>query len=226
MPAKDPRPDPQKASPSVPGAPGPAGGAAALTDAARAWSALVDGWWRQQSAVLPPDLERAMTATLDQSKALVDMACAQAATAIAGPPASANPAQARESDDSPAGGEYGLWQPVIDACRACEASLVGITGGRGSKASGAAREYQRAANAYLNEFVQINRDVAQRLQRKIGASPPADFRQLHALVVEEAENAYLDRVSGDAFAARQAAFINAMFRLRREMAEAGTAGDP
>ncbi len=196
--------------------------AAALTDAARAWTALVDGWWRQQSARLPPELERAMSATLDQSKALVDMAFAPAARTVPDSPPGANTAQATTPEDPPPAGDPGLWRPVIDACLACEASLVGNTGGGDSAQSDAAREYRRAAGEYLNEFVQINSEVALRLERKLAASPPTDFRRLHGLVVEEAESAYLDRVSTDNFATLQAAFINAMFRLRREMAEAGT----
>lgn len=171
--------------------------------------------------MLPPELKRAMTSTLDQSKALVDMACAQAARAVAGAPAAGGSNRSPEPEDSTATADFGLWQPVIDACRACEAGLLGSVGESENARPGAAGEYQRAARAYLGEFVQINLDVVARLQKKIAAAPPKDFRQLHALVVEEAENAYLDRVSGDAFAARQAAFINAMFKLRLEMTKAG-----
>ncbi len=207
-----------------PGAPeSPSAAAAAMTEAARTWTTLLDGWWRQQSEALPPELERALGAMLDQSKALVDMAFGQARARA---DASAKPASA-SSDCSgvpPATGELGLWQPVIDACRACETSLLGTAGGSDSGQTAAAREYQRAASAYLNEFVQINVDVARRLQKKLASKPAADFRRLHALVVEEVENAYLDRVSTDAFAAVQAAFINAMFRLRQETAKSGAAG--
>lgn len=187
-----------------------------MADIARSWNTLVDGWWRQQAAVLPPELERAMRATLDQSKALVDMAFSHTAA-----PAGPGKAETPVSGDSTAAGEFGLWQPVIDACRACEAGLVGSIGGSESVDSEAARQYQRAAGAYMNEFVQINRDVARRLEKRIVSGPPADFRQLHNLVVEEAESAYLERVSSDDFAALQAAFINAMFRLRRETAGSG-----
>lgn len=203
-----------------------AAGNSDLSEAARAWTALVDGWWRQQSAVLPPELERAMSSTLDQSKALVDMACAQAAKAFAESAATAKLAGVTRSRDSRSVDELGLWQPVIDACRACEASLVGKVSGSGSSRSCAASEYQRAAVAYMNEFVQINSEVAKRLQKTLAATPPADFRQLHDLVVEEAENAYQERVSTDSFAALQAAFINAMFRLRKEMTKAGKTGKP
>lgn len=204
--------DREKNPRAAPTVPDPAAAGAALVQAAQAWTSLVDDWWRRQSAALPPELERAMSATLDQSKALVDMAFAQAATAVTG---SAAPA-----DGSSPAGEFGIWQPVIDACHACEAGLVG-GGADDPPRSGPAREYQSAAKAYLEEFAQINREVARRLQARIASSPPADFRQLHALVVEEAENAYLDRVSTDRFAALQAAYINAMFRLRRETGGAG-----
>lgn len=210
--------DPSDQRPQKPRAtPDPTDAGAALVQAARAWTSLVDDWWRQQAAALPPELERAMTATLDQSKALVDMAFAQSARAVAKSAASPTP-----PEDSPPTDEFGLWQPVIDACRACEAGLVGKDGASDWPGSRPARDYQGAASAYLNEFVQINREVARRLQRRLADSPPADFRQLHALVVEEAENAYLDRVSTDRFAALQAAYINAMFRLRKEMAESAT----
>lgn len=214
---------PKKKPPGAPQA--SSGAAAAMTEAARTWTTLLDGWWRQQAAALPPELESAMGAMLDQSKALVDMAFGQARGLAE---ASAKPAsdQSEGSRDSPATGELGLWQPVIDACRACEAGLLGNVGERHTGQSAAAGEYQRAASAYLNEFVQINGDVARRLQKKLAAKPPADFRRLHALVVEEVENAYLDRVSTDAFAAVQAAFINAMFRLRQETAKSGAAGAP
>jgi len=223
MSSKHPPPDRQQPPHAAPGPGDPAAAGAELVQAARAWSSLVDGWWRKQSAVLPPELERAMSATLDQSKALVDMAFAQTARAVTEAAVPATPRRAAPPEDLPAADEFGLWQPVIDACRACEASLLGNDGGSASPRSGPQRDYQRAASAYLNEFVQINREVAQRLQQKIAATPPTDFRQLHALVVEEAENAYLDRVSTDRFAALQAAYINAMFRLRKEMAEAATA---
>jgi len=193
-----------------------AASAPALTEAARAWTTLVDGWWRQQSAILPPELKRAMTSTLDQSKALVDMACAQAARAAAGSSAAGHSSQAPGAEDLPAAGDLGLWKPVIDACREFEAGLVGSTADPDKPGSSAEREYHQAAGAYLNEFVQINLDVIERLQTKIAASPPEDFRQLHALVVEQAESAYMDRVSGDAFAKRQAAYVNAMFKLRLE----------
>ncbi len=208
-----------------PGAPEAPHAAAAMTEAAQAWTTLLDGWWRQQAKALPPELEGAMGAMLEQSKALVNMAFGQARVLA---DASANPASPRGegSQDPQAVGELGLWQPVIDACRACETSLLGKVGGSDSGQSAAAREYQRAASVYLNEFVQINGDVARRLQKKLASKPPADFRQLHALVVEEVENAYLDRVSTDAFAAVQAAFINAMFRLRQQTAKPGAAGTP
>lgn len=207
-----------------PGAGDPAAAGAALAQAAQAWTALVDDWWRQQSAALPPELKRAMSATLDQFKALVDMAFAQTAGAGTKASAAASPAGETRQQASSAAGELGLWQPVIDACRACQAGLVGNAGEGALPRSAAAGDYQRAASAYLNEFVQINGEVARRVQKKLAAGPPIDFRQLHALVVEEAENAYLDRVSTDDFAAFQAAFINAMFRLRREMAGAGGPG--
>ncbi len=222
MSAKDSRPGSQAAPRAASGKRNAAGGDAPLTDAARAWTALVDGWWRQQAAVLPPELERAMSATLNQSKALVEMAFAQAAGAMAASSGGPHGAATREPEDAEATGEFGLWQPIIDACRACEASLVGSLGDDTPARSGAGEEYQRAASAYLNEFLQINRDVARRLQAKIAASPPADFRQLHDLVVEEAESAYLERVSSDEFAALQAAYINAMFRLRRESEASAT----
>ncbi|MDX1529454.1 MAG: poly(R)-hydroxyalkanoic acid synthase subunit PhaE [Gammaproteobacteria bacterium] len=213
---------PQEKPPGAPEAPHAA--AAAMTEAAQAWTTLLDGWWRQQARALPPELERPMGAMLDQSKALVNMAFGQARAAA---DASVKPASARrEGSQDPKAGELGLWQPVIDACRACETSLLGEVGGSDSGPSAAAREYQRAASAYLNEFVQINGDVARRLQKKLASKPPADFRRLHALVVEEVENAYLDRVSTDAFAAVQAAFINAMFRLRQQTARPGAAGTP
>jgi hypothetical protein len=211
MTSKDARPDPRRRSRGTSSSRNSADAGAALAQAARAWTSLVDDWWRQQSAALPPELERAMSAALDQSKALVDLAFAQSAEAVT--------ESAAPNEDSSSAGEYGIWQPVIDACRACEASLVGNHGTSDSPWSGPEREYQRAASAYMNEFVGINREVAQRLQRRLAAAPPADFRQLHALVVEEAENAYLDRVSTDRFASLQAAYINAMFRLRKEMAE-------
>ncbi len=222
MASKAPGSGPQEKPPGAPEAPS---AAAAMTEAARTWTTLLDGWWRQQAAALPPELESALGAMLDQSKAMVDMAFGQA-RALAD--ASAKPASARSegSGDSAAAGELGLWQPVIDACRACETSLLGKIGESDSGQTAAAREYQRAASAYLNEFVQINGEVARRLQKKLASKPPADFRRLHALVVEEVENAYLDRVSTDAFAAVQAAFINAMFRLRQETAKSGAAGTP
>lgn len=162
-----------------------------------------------------------MSATLDQSKALVDMAFAPAASAVPESTPGASAAKATPPGAPPAAGELGLWRPVIDACLACEASLVGNTDGDDATRSNEQREYQRAARAYLNEFVQINNEVAQRLEKKLAASPPTDFRQLHGLVVEEAERAYLDRVSTDNFAALQAALINAMFRLRREIIRTG-----
>jgi hypothetical protein len=223
MSSRNPPPDRQKQSRGTPRPRDPAAAGAALVQAAQAWTSLVDDWWRQQSAALPPELERAMSATLDQSKALVDMAFAQTARAVT---ESAAPTRGAPPEESSAADEFGLWQPVIDACRACESSLLGNGGGSDSPRSGPAGDYQRAASAYLNEFVQINREVAQRLQQRLAASPPADFRQLHALVVEEAENAYLDRVSTDRFAALQAAYINAMFRLRKEMAGAASAEKP
>ncbi len=216
MPSKDPGSIQHEESPCDSDAGRHAAGARALTEAARAWSTLVDGWWRQQSAMLPPELERAMTSTLDQSKALVDMACAQAARAAAGSSAAADSSQAQGAEDSSAAGDLGLWKPVIDACREFEADSVGSTADPDKPGSSAEREFRHASWAYLNEFVQINLDVVERLQRRIAASPPEDFRQLHALVVEEAENAYMDRVSGDAFAKRQAAYVNAMFKLRLE----------
>ncbi len=225
MSSKHPRSNQQHAAGDAPDA-GNSAAAPDLTEAARAWTALVDGWWRQQSAALPPELERAMTSTLDQSKALVDMACAQAARTFTESAAASNPAQFTQPKDSPSVDKLGLWQPVIDACRACEASLVENAGASGSPQSGAASDYQRAAAAYMNEFVQINSEVAQRLQKKLAASPPVDFRQLHDLVVEEAENAYQERVSTDSFAALQAAFINAMFRLRKEISNASRTGKP
>ncbi len=223
MASKAPGSGPQEKPPGAPEAPSVT--AAAMTEAARTWTTLLDGWWRQQAAALPPELESALGAMLDQSKALVDMAFGQA-RALAD--VSAKPASARSegSGDPAAAGELGLWQPVIDACRVCETSLLGEVGGSDSGQTAAAREYQSAASAYLNEFVQINGEVARRLQKKLASKPPADFRQLHALVVEEVENAYLDRVSSDAFAAVQAAFINAMFRLRQETAKSGAAGTP
>lgn len=208
-----------RAAPAARNSPAPA---LALTEAAQAWTALLDDWWRQQSTGLPPELERAMSAMLDQSKALMDMAFAQTARAMTEPPPGATAASATPPRDSPDVGEFGLWQPVIDTCRACEASLVGDAAESATPKSAAAREYQRAASAYLKEFAQINGELAKRLQKELAANPPADFRQLHALVVKEAENAYLDRVSTDSFAARQAAFINAMFKLRREMVDTGT----
>lgn len=225
MSTKHPRSNRQHASGDSPDA-GNSAAAPDLSEAARAWTALVDGWWRQQSAVLPPELERAMSSMLGQSKALVDMACAQAVRAFAASAAGANPAQVTRSRDSGSVDELGLWQPVIDACRACEASLVGNVDVRGSSQPGAANEYQRAAVAYMNEFVQINSEVAKRLQKKLAIRPPADFRQLHDLVVEEVENAYRERVSTDSFAALQAAFINAMFRLRKETTKASTVDKP
>ncbi len=148
------------------------------------------------------------------------------ARALAEPSREPASAGSEGSGDSPAAGGLGLWQPVIDACRACETSLLGKIGKSDSGQTAAAREYQRAASAYLNEFVQINGDVARRLQNKLASKPPADFRRLHALVVEEVENAYLDRVTTDAFAAAQAAYINAIFRLRQATAESGAAGTP
>lgn len=192
-----------------------------MSEAARAWTSVLDGWWRQQAAMLPPDLERAMGATLDQSKALVELAVAQSARAVEASFGDPSRSLATPSEALPVAASFGLWQPVIDACRDCETRLVGRAGDSDSPRSSAAREYQRAAGAYMNEFVQINGDLAQRLQKKLALNPPADFRRLHALVVEEAENAYLDRVSTDAFAALQAAYINAMFRLRRETGGAG-----
>ena len=165
-----------------------------------------------------------MGAMLDQSKAMVDMAFGQA-SALAEAPANASAGNAG-GGKSPESDKLGLWQPIIDACRACEASLLGKAGEGGIGQSAAAREYQRAAGTYLNEFVQINADVAQRLQKKLASKPPADFRRLHALVVEEVENAYLDRVSTSAFASVQAAYINAMFRLRQETARPGGADAP
>ena len=189
-----------------------AAGASALGEAAQAWTEFVDGWWRQQSAMLPTDLRKAMTSTLDQSKALVDMACAQAAAAMS----SDHRADKDAAAESGATGDHpGMWQPIIDACRACEADLLGSAGADEHTRSDAVLEYQRAANEYLLEFAQINMDVARRLQRKFSSGAPADFRQLHDLVVAEAEQAYLERVSGDVFAERQAAYINAMFRLRK-----------
>jgi hypothetical protein len=221
MSRKQPRSNRQRDPQDAPDSRNPSAAALALTDAARAWTALVDGWWRQQSAALPPELERAMSATLDQSKALVDMAFAPAARAVSDSPPGANTTRASPPGDPPGAGELSLWRPVIDACLACESSLVGNTGGGDSTQSNEGREYQRAAGAYLNEFVKINSEVAQRLEKKLAASPPTDFRQLHGLVVEEAERAYLDRVSTDKFATLQAALINAMLRLRREMAGTG-----
>ena len=218
MASKAPGSGPQEKPPGTPEAPGAA--AAAMTEAARTWATLLDGWWRQQAAALPPELESAMGAMLDQSKALVDMAFGQA-RALAQPTVKPASARSEGSGNSPAAGQSGLWKPVIDACRACEASLLGKVGDSASGQSAAALEYRRAASAYLNEFVQINGDVARRLQKKLASKPPAEFRRLHALVVEEVENAYLDRVSTDAFAAVQAAFINAMFRLRQESVQPG-----
>lgn len=218
---KQPPSDRHREPQDAPGSRHPSAAALALTEAARAWTALVDGWWRQQSAALPPELDRAMSATLDQSKALVDMAFASAASAVPDSTPGASAAKATPPGAPPAAGELGLWRPVIDACLACEASLVGNADGDDSTQSNEQREYQRAARAYLNEFVQINNEVAQRLEKKLAASPPTDFRQLHGLVVEEAERAYLDRVSTDNFAALQAALINAMFRMRREIARTG-----
>lgn len=192
-------------------------GAIALKDAARAWARLLDQWWRQQSAMLPPDLNRAMTSTLDQSKALVEIVCEQAVRSLASP--------SRAEGAGTAGG-FGPWQPVIDACRELEAGLIGTaTGGQQDFDPEAMREYRRAARAYFDEFVQINNDISRRVQQRLAADSPADFKTLHAAVVDEAEATYLERVSGDAFAARQAEYINALFRLRRNAASM-PAGEP
>ena len=53
----------------------------------------------------------------------------------------------------------------------------------------------------------------------------ADLRAVHELVVDKAEEVYLERESRDSFAKRQARFINALLRLRRDMTLANAGSD-
>jgi len=185
---------------------------------------MVDGWWRQQSKLLPPDLKRAMTATLDQSKAMVDMACGETAGKPLRrdglddqAPAEKNPAFGGEALDG-----FGLWQPIVDAFQVCQQKvLTAQAHDPQHSVSAVMTEYQDASRAYLGEFMQLNAELMSRVQQTLAnAGPSADLRVVHELVLDTAEEVYLERVSADSFAKRQARFVNALLRLRRDMAVA------
>ncbi len=200
-----------------------------IGDAARSWAAMVDGWWRQQSKTLPPDLQRAMTTTLNQSKAMMDMACGQTTgkpLAPDGPdenaPAETNLALGGEAHEG-----FGLWQPVVDAFQVCQEKVLTAQAHEPSHSDSAAMtEYQNASRAYLGEFKQLNAEIMSRVQQTLAkAGSSADLRAVHELVVDKAEEVYLERVSRDSFAKRQARFVNALLRLRRDMTLANAGSD-
>ena len=134
----------------------------AISDAARSWAAMVDGWWRQQSKALPADLQRAITTTLNQSKAMADVACGQT---------TGNPLAQDGSDENALtetnlalGSEthegFGLWQPVIDAFQLCQEKVLTAQAHEPSHSDSAAMtEYQNASRDYLEEFKQLNAEV-------------------------------------------------------------------
>ena len=190
---------------------------------------MVDGWWRQQSKALPPELKRAMTATLDQSKAMVDMACGQTTGKPLGRDASDEQAPAEK--DLAFGGEahhgFGMWQPIVDAFQECQEKVLTAQAHEPPHAASAAMtEYQDASRAYLGEFMQLNAEVMSRMQQTLAnAGSSADLRAVHELVLDKAEEIYLERVSSDSFAKRQARFVNALLRLRRDMTVANPGSD-
>ncbi len=201
----------------------------AISDAARSWAAMVDGWWRQQSKALPPDLQRAITTTLNQSKAMVDMACGQTTGKPLAPDGSDENAPAEKS--LTLGGEahegFGLWQPIVDAFQVCQEKVLTAQAHEPPHtASAAMTEYQDASRAYLGEFMQLNAEVMLRIQQTLAnAGSSADLRAVHELVLDKAEEVYLERVSSDSFAKRQARFVNALLRLRRDMTVANPGSD-
>jgi len=175
---------------------------AAVGDALSAWSSLIDGWWRQQSETLPDELRHTMDTMLDQSKAMVSLACGLSE-------AKSGRAENDGTDGAPADPTIGLWRPILDALQACEASVL-----TGRADAAPSEEYAAAAGAYLGEFAHLNVEVTRRIRGKLDhLDADVGFVDLHRLILEEAEEAYLAHVSSDAFAGCQAQYINALLRL-------------
>lgn len=168
------------------------------------WTSLVDAWWRKQSDSLPDDLRRTLRATLDQSKAMWALACRVPA---AGPGQTATGTKT-ESTADPA---MGPWQPVLEALRACEASVLS-----GRPAPARSEEYASAYGAYAGEFAKLNLEVSRQIQDRLDRlGADVGFVELHRRILEAAEDAYLAHVSSDEFASCQARFVNALLRHAR-----------
>lgn len=168
------------------------------------WTSLVDDWWRQQSASLPDELRRSVRATLDQSKAMWALACGVPA---AGPGQTATGTRT----ESTAGPAMAPWQPVLEALRACESNVLS---GRTEPAR--SEEYASAYGAYAGEFAKLNLEVSRRIQDRLAQlESDVGFVDLHRLILEAAEDAYLAHVSSDEFARCQARFVNALLRHAR-----------
>jgi class III poly(R)-hydroxyalkanoic acid synthase PhaE subunit len=80
--------------------------------------------------------------------------------------------------------------------------------------------YQRALQEYAALFRQLNADVLERLQRKLGEltaanQPITTLRGLYDVWVDCSEAAYLDLVSTDAYAESYGKMVNALMALKR-----------
>ncbi|MDX1513271.1 MAG: hypothetical protein R3174_05955 [Gammaproteobacteria bacterium] len=175
----------------------------AAGEALAAWCAVLDEWWREQSGGLPAEIKRPMEAAIGQFTALL-------ALAGAGPAAATPPAEvSSEMSDTGADRILGPWQPVLDALRRCQATID-----PDPEALVRNQEYAAAAGAYLGEFARLNLEISRRLREKLAATDSGTgFTGLERLILEQAEEAYLEHVSRDEFARRQAEFINALLRL-------------
>lgn len=173
-------------------------------DPLKAWISLVDDWWHQHKETIPAEFRHTMEATLQQSRAMV---------ALAADLSEATPERGddRGSEPAPAGPAVELWQPVLEAFRACEASIL-----RQPDALTSSEDYAAAAGAYFGEFARLNVEVTRRLQENLAhVDEQAGFVDLHRRLLREAEEAYLAHVSTDSFARSQAEFINALLRRAR-----------
>lgn len=175
----------------------------ASADALEAWNALVDEWWRRHGEAFPDDVRRTLQATLDQSRSMWALVCAL-------PAKDHDQVGAQPDSGDSVAPPVGLWQPVLQALRACERNLFGE-----QAAPGEGGEYASAFGAYVGEFAKLNDEVSRRIRdtlARLDANP--GFVDLHRLILREAEDTYLEHVSTDEFARCQAKFINALLRAR------------
>ena len=180
----------------------------ASADAMDAWNSLVDEWWRRHSETLPDELRRVMRATLDRSRAMWALTW----TLPAGKP---EPGGDDNDSGVPVDPAIDLWQPVLQALRACEQNVLS-----GEPDPSMAEEYASAYAAYVDEFAKLNAAATRRVRDKLARLDAGlGFVDLHRLMLQEAEDTYLSHVSTDEFARCQARFINALFRARKSKEE-------